>query len=505
MNKYFCVFALLFASALAIAAEPTLECRDDENFLTSCLERSTGFGIDNERVEALTKPDKTFKDDLTATMLSSLQELVTGTSAGGAATSREDFLSMFALNLPDMGDGVQIDGENPQSDQTFDIEWNLPMCVASEGNCLKLTLAVARDPDVNEAILESVSEADRAMAKSALSSGLNSFDDYTVGFKYSYQGKLGKRRIGRSPEHYFPAIQAIHALALVNQQANLPTGNRQEFLDELKNQGIVSDEEFRSLLTTDGFYNLLTDFKKTLIEERFKIYFADSLSAATFDPIGPFLSAIDNQPQLIVAGSLRKRDDRIGADERTLSIRYEMPLGHSFNSMERDLRSHCAQFDGVTIQRSDNIKELAGNCIAHLNQTLNNAYDEGWRAAFSLEYKDIDDQSVMLASPMLNFMAPGSDSLTISASLGRRFPARGSLSESHFDLEASHEDVSDDPMRNNRTKISATWAFKFGEATIPISVVYANHPEFDLTDVDQQISAQIGIKYDINQLFGQKP
>ena len=55
-------------------------------------------------------------------------------------------------------------------------------------------------------------------------------------------------------------------------------------------------------------------------------------------------------------------------------------------------------------------------------------------------------------------------------------------------MSVKFEDVSDDPMRQDRLVAALTVTKKFGDITLPFGLVYANHTEF-VTEVDEEISA----------------
>jgi hypothetical protein len=70
-----------------------------------------------------------------------------------------------------------------------------------------------------------------------------------------------------------------------------------------------------------------------------------------------------------------------------------------------------------------------------------------------------------------------------------------------LDLVANYEDVSDDPMRQNRGVATLTVTRRFGSMAVPFGIVYATRGEF-LGEVDKQLSAHVGLKLN---LFGNPP
>lgn len=68
-----------------------------------------------------------------------------------------------------------------------------------------------------------------------------------------------------------------------------------------------------------------------------------------------------------------------------------------------------------------------------------------------------------------------------------------------FDLEAKHEDVSGDPMKNDRTIAAATLTQNLIDGNVlSFGVVFASKPEY-LGEVDKELSARVGLKYKLNK------
>ncbi len=87
--------------------------------------------------------------------------------------------------------------------------------------------------------------------------------------------------------------------------------------------------------------------------------------------------------------------------------------------------------------------------------------------------------------------------LIISAGWSRLFadPAGGDQPV-RVDFVGSYENVSNDPQRQDRGVATLTITRKFGNLTVPLGIVYANHGEF-LGDVNKQLSAHVGLKFDL--------
>ncbi len=129
------------------------------------------------------------------------------------------------------------------------------------------------------------------------------------------------------------------------------------------------------------------------------------------------------------------------------------------------------------------------------------------RFSFSLEYMEADEEKLDLSmvtvpegetvtGDLANILVPEFEKLIVSAGYSRNFAA-ASTSQQPFRLDfvAKYEDVSNDPMRNDRLVATLTVTSKFGGLSLPFGLVYANHSEF-LTDVDEELSAHLGLKFD---------
>ena len=70
-----------------------------------------------------------------------------------------------------------------------------------------------------------------------------------------------------------------------------------------------------------------------------------------------------------------------------------------------------------------------------------------------------------------------------------------------FALSVEWIDVQDDPLRQNRLVASLSYTLPIktaGGAGVPLTLVYADRSEF-LGDPDHQLSAHVGISFDINR------
>jgi hypothetical protein len=119
----------------------------------------------------------------------------------------------------------------------------------------------------------------------------------------------------------------------------------------------------------------------------------------------------------------------------------------------------------------------------------------GERFSFAGEYVEIDDDTIDTG---IDGVAPvvldAGRKLVLSTGWSRKFDM-GEAEPVLFDLVGQYEDVSDDPMRQDRGIIILTLTRKLAGVSVPFGIVYANHGEF-LSEVDERLSAHVGLKFD---------
>ena len=221
---------------------------------------------------------------------------------------------------------------------------------------------------------------------------------------------------------------------------------------------------------------------------------------------------INNQPQASITASYKKRSKFVGQDEVKVSFSYEQPFGKNLNrflknqnggcqtALDQRTRNQAALSKGQMKKLALDLKTCEEHILSYYKSESDKAKvnNESLRGSFALEYVRRDSERFTISELNQDISYARSRSLIAKLGIGRRFNASKLLNASSLNFEASYEDVSDDDERNDRVTGTLTWAFKVGKATVPISLVYANRPEFDLMDVDNTLTANIGIRYDIS-------
>jgi hypothetical protein len=201
-----------------------------------------------------------------------------------------------------------------------------------------------------------------------------------------------------------------------------------------------------------------------------------------------FHELVDNQRQLYFSAQRRLRDPLIGGNELSLKLTYEW----SGINLNQAVDKACA-----AKLRSSTDDAAVTDCLKNYVQYMesNEAQIDGAsRFSFSGEYLDIDAATADLSAVGLGPVTlDGAKKLVITAGWGRELLGPDGTPIT-LDLHISHEDVSEDPMRQDRTLVTLTLTRKIGQVDIPFGIVYANHGEY-LTDVDEKLSAHIGLRF----------
>ena len=217
-------------------------------------------------------------------------------------------------------------------------------------------------------------------------------------------------------------------------------------------------------------------------------------------------SLINNQPQLLLTGGARFRDELAGGDVMSAKLSFEFDMtGHNVNNMLRSLKDprQADKIGGGCISNvgTEYMYVLALECSEEIGHYVSeNSINNGaWRGSVSIEYEDHQSGpfSVPSVSDPLNF--GGGSTLIGSVAVGRQFQIlKSSLPQAKLDFSLSYEDVSDDPARQNRALGTITFTQKIADSlNLSLGLLWANKPEF-LPNADSEIGARIGLNYKLS-------
>lgn len=191
------------------------------------------------------------------------------------------------------------------------------------------------------------------------------------------------------------------------------------------------------------------------------------------------LDLVGNQPQLSFTATYRSRDEAAGPNEFNAAFSYEEGMKNV-----NDLRNRCGEIDMA--------------CLADFLATDAEKIRGARRIRFNAEYTRISRLSFVMPAPGFSYLAEPTErlaaSFTFGGYIGREMSGHR---RSRFDLSATYEDFSDDPLRQDRGLASATLTYPLMQGFfLSLGAVYATKPEFR-GDVDEELSARAGFTYKI--------
>jgi hypothetical protein len=421
---------------------------------------------------------------------SELLKSVNGSAARPDSNTQLDTLPRVIAQLSNLTDSFSFsDGDGDAMDDALTLSLNLPICANRlKGNCSQISTTLNSDPSVSKTVIDAINPENAEGFLSETRESLNSADDIELKFTYNFQGKVGKRYWGREPKLYQTEFRAV--------QDAFATTDFMAAAAELESRIRTGRTDVATALQNNELQTLI-----------------DSQTNTTSTAVAKALEEmINNQPQASITASYKKRSKFVGQDEVKVSFSYEQPFGKNLNrflknqnggcqtALDQRTRNQAALSKGQMKKLALDLKTCEEHILSYYKSESDKAKvnNESLRGSFALEYVRRDSERFTISELNQDISYARSRSLIAKLGIGRRFNASKLLNASSLNFEASYEDVSDDDERNDRVTGTLTWAFKVGKATVPISLVYANRPEFDLMDVDNTLTANIGIRYDIS-------
>jgi hypothetical protein len=495
-----CSLTLLLGLLLAVPAfAADVEC-DAKETLLACWERNQPTEQQREEASKVSAAEDA-KDEKAKLLGKPTGVDTTGINLGSTTT---DFLPMLAVS------GLLGAVEKGQGEGTLVLDLNRILTGSDEDQPLKLQLALNTSPSVSTGVsgqLEAagLDEEQRKEVVEVLEKQLTDLDDATVSLTYNRTGGGLGRTFGR-----FRRIFASLALAAslgegapAEEGALVAFGNLVEANPAFAQLGddplAVTFEEAREKLGPGLYQTFKEAFEAVVAEE------ADLLTKArqAREEAGlyRFADLIDNQSQLTFSLTGRFRDPTVGGDEVSGKLTFEKgltSLNRVLNGMDESCRAVLDRDQPTPLGQT--ARSQLAHCLEEYTHNLPKSSETAPRLTFSAEWVDLDGATVDLPSgtAVPSVELPGATKKIFSLGFSRSFlPGIAGKEPLRLDVIGSYEDVSDDPMRQDRGLLTVTLSRQFGEITIPFGIVYANHSEF-LTDVDDQIGAHLGIKFNFN-------
>jgi hypothetical protein len=448
------IWLLLLALSVPMSAFGAVECKDSET-LDSCWIKL----ID----ASLSKPGE-------QELLS--EETGVDTAAQNLATNKKNFLPLLGV--------AALVGDSPEeaADGTVALDLNPLLPFRPKVFSYQLQGIFNTQPAVFEALKAKLPEESRDDKVKILQKDLADLSDYGINASFNLEAANWGRRFRQYREVFNQLAQKLPGHPQ-GADALVRLGN---FLSQ--NPQLASD--FDATFTLGSLspeHRAQLDAQLAELTAQEAQNFKANQAAFAKAGLDRFADLVNNQRQLYFTGRKHFRDLFVGQDEFSLKGTWEW----SNVNLNQALKE-CTAIDAKCLSR-----------YADYVKTHQDAMEGDTRFAVSLEYTDIDDLKVPL--PFDDVEDPvfkGSTRLTGGAGLSRVFLPSGPGEPVRMDFLARYEKITDDDSsRRSRLVASLTLTRKFGEVTVPFGIVYANHGEF-LTDIDDQVSAHLGIKLDLN-------
>lgn len=416
-----------------------------------------------------------------------LVALPTGADTGGTslASNRKNLLPFLALT------GLFNEGADLDDSGTLVLDLNFLLPGLGQGKNAQLQGVANTQPKVSGALRDALPEEGRDEVLGEIGNEIGDTDDTALRFTYS----PANQGLGRSFQPHVKAFQALSSLAIgdiITAEAVAEIGI------ELAELLAPYESELSDDVEATPFEELPDALQQPLMQlvelRGREIARLEGLASAALDAadLDRFHKLVDNQPQFQLTAERKFRSSLVGPEEVGIKVAYEW--GEiSLNSLRKSIGDDCLDPDRATLP-------CLASYSAYMAQHAGDI-DQGDRFSFSAEYVELDDD---LIDPGLDGFDPlaieSATKLIVSTGWSRRFEVGRSGEPILLDLVGSYEDVSDDPMRQDRGVITLTITRNFAGVPVPLGIVYANHGEF-LGDVDERLSAHVGLKFNA---FGTK-
>jgi hypothetical protein len=212
-----------------------------------------------------------------------------------------------------------------------------------------------------------------------------------------------------------------------------------------------------------------------------------------------FSALVNNQQQFNLSVKRQMRSDLVGPDQTSVELKWERPLARSIGGFMKAFRG----------KQGRSCEALPAECLsAYQRYVQGNEADikSGDRLSLSVEYADVDALTIDRPDDDVLFEQAAAKKLIAKLGYGRSLEVDASgVAQSRIDLSLAWEDVSDDPMRQDRGVARLTFTRNMGGVAVPFSLVYATKPEFlAMEGVKEELSAHVGITFSIDDLLAKK-
>lgn len=358
--------------------------------------------------------------------------------------------------------------------------------------------ATVRKASPSKELLSAVAETSRKALEGGIDAALRDFDDVTYSLQWGLEKKGGPWRVGRRFDLYSGELEAQITTVVQNNLLSVPTDLILSVCEERATRALGGDNW--GAFTRDQLSALMgeEELGKCLRAARSRELGIVELDRS-LDPLHLLGFLTDNQPQLVATALIHDRDPLVGRDGWEVNVEY----AHGLCNLNKVLNgTGCGD-------------DLAGLSLAELadlqgpGNELATKAQKGHKLTFSARYTERDDLEVD------RIFGTGDDAIALNILLPSateksakfQYSRNGTWNPRTFGdttvypklhLSAEYIDVPDDPKRKDRLVGQITYEIPLTEdAALPLSLSYANHAEF-LGDVDDELSAHVGLSYSID-------
>lgn len=439
-----------------------------------------------------------------------LQQRETGIDTGLVASSLKNFLPLLSFSglVGAAGDA----GSQARTPLALDLNFLLPD--GAEGRNGQLQLETLGQGELTRPLRRQLEAAGKAELISRLEDELEAFADSAASFSYSFQ-HFG---FGRSFEDYGGRLDALmlqlaavntsdaeraahrHRRRLLRDYAAWlpPTGGDFRFAD-VDCAGVTGQR--CSAARAAEFARVRAELMQSVAAsaEQFGAGTAALQDAVDTAGIGRFVDLVNNQPQITLTVRRLIRDPLVGAEFTSARLSYEWGEA-SLRRFERGPGRVCRQGGDDWA----NARRAAGSdCLQAYSRYVQSRADvlrDSPRWAASVEYADIGALDLVRAGDGIDLHLPGAERWAAALSYGRylQLLPEALPGSTRLDAQARYEHYDGAVLHGERYVGQLVLTQKVGGLSLPFTLFYRSHDEFDLAGTDD-LGGMIGLNYD---LFG---
>jgi len=400
-------------------------------------------------------------------------------TTAGLSSSVRDFVPL--LNFTGVISGVTKDDDTG----VLNVDFNL--AAFSEDRNVQFRAVIDTSPTLFEAIVNALPEDKRDERTEALLKDAADLDNVTLEVSYNVTG----RRFGRAFQQYRNRFESLFRQVLAEHQDQ----DRDVNLDFFS---IFRD--FPAINFTDATFGQMGP-ARTTIESRVReiiekeVALQKSIETMLQERrLGLFGQLVNNQPQLNFTISKALRDELFGPEGVSGRIAYEMGFAN-INGLDKQSQHVCDIADQLSATRDELTRCL--DAYTSYVRAREGDIETGSRLSFFAEFTSVDDYSFQLPDDGVDLNIAGGTKWSAGLDYGRLLGVQADgTASARIDIAAAFESPANEDLGNKRFIVGLTITKNFGDISLPFGIVYANKGEF-LTDVDRQLSAQIGLKFNL--------